>query len=302
MPEREIARRSFIAASLAGAASTALGLRADEPKGRDPSLADEIGITTGSFSQFMATEKESGKLVLMDLPLIMRDEMEMRVIDLMTRNVPSLEPDYLDRFRTEAERRGCIITNLKMNQDVDMAAADREVRKQALDEYRRTIDAAQRLGCRWVRPVPRGKKQLDLKPIAAGFRELIDYATPKGISLLVENNAWISDDPDVIPDLIKTVGPGLSAAPDTGNWTDRARYPGLERAFPLAVTCDFKAKEFDAEGQHPQYDLKRCFEIGWQAGFRGPWCLEHSSKSLDETWRNMIRVRDMLRAWMKAEK
>ena len=74
--------------------------------------------------------------------------------------------------------------------------------------------------------------------------------------------------------LLEDVGRNIAACPDTGNWvSNEVRYKGLALTFPKAVTCDFKARELGPEGQHAAYDLKRCFTIGWEAGFRGPWCL-----------------------------
>jgi hypothetical protein len=295
----KLTRRSFVAASLAGATAAPARLVADEPSKPVGSLAGEIGITTGSFMQHLRANPDLHKTLLLDLPQRMRSELGMRVIDLMTRTLPSFEPAYLDELRSRAEKHGCLITNLKMNQDVDMASPDPSARRAALDEYRRTIDAAARLGCRWVRPAPRGMRP-DMKLLAAGYRELIDYAAPKGISLLVENNAWMRGDPEAIPAVVAAVGHGIAAAPDTGNWTDEVRYLGLAKAFPLAVTCDFKAQQLGPQGEHAPYYLKRCFQVGWDAGFRGPWCLEHFNDTLDGLWRGFARLRDMLRGWMQS--
>lgn len=262
-------------------------------------LTNEIGITTGSFMRHLSVEPKRGKLRLLDLPKIMRDDLDMRVIDLMTRTLASMAPAYLHELRNRAEKAGCIITNLKMNQKgLDMASPDAAKRKRALDEYKRTIDVAQRLGCRWVRPLP-GSQRPDRKRLAAGFRELIDYAAPKGISLLIENNGWIRSDPDAIPSVIKAVDRGLAASPDTGNWTDQARYKGLAQAFPLAVTCDFKAYMLGPNDDHSRYALKRCFQVGWDAGFRGPWCLEHFNETLAGLLRGLARLRELLKNWIK---
>jgi hypothetical protein len=235
---------------------------------------------------------------LLDLPKIMRDELGMRVIDLMTRTMASLEPGYLEQLREQAEKHGCVLTNLKMNQtDLDMDSPDEAIRRKSLDEYKRTIDAAARLGVRWVRPLP-GKQRPDMARHAASYRELIDYAAPKRIQLLIENNGWLSSDPDGIPAVIQAVGRDLAASPDTGNWRDEVRYAGLAKAFPLAATCDFKALTLGPDGQHKAYDLKRCFEIGWDAGFRGPWCLEHFHDDLPSLLREFGLLRDWLKKWM----
>lgn len=278
----------------------ALPLAAGLVKAADvPALSGELGITTGSFMRHLSATAAPGKLRLLDLPRIMRDELGMRVIDLMTATLVSLEPNYLAELRREADDAGCVLTNLKMNQKgIDMTSADAAVRRQALDTYRQTIDAAALLGVRWVRPLP-GPKRPDMGLLRESYRELIDYAGEKGISLLVENFGWMQDDVDAIPTIIRAVGTDLKSQPDTGNWTDAARYDGLTKAFPFAVSCDFKSREIAADGSHTAYDLKRCFDIGWQAGFRGPWCFEHFNNDLAQQFREMALLRDMLRRWMK---
>ncbi len=280
-------RRSFF--------TLAAGTIACRASAADP-LHREVGVTTGSFMRHIT----AGEFRIIDLPKIMRDELGMKVIDLMTATLESVEPRYLERLRKSSADHGCVITNLKMNQKgIDMCSADAAERKRALDEYKRTIDAAALLGARWVRPLP-GNARPDLALVAAGYRELIDYAAPKGIGLLVENFGWMQGDAAAIPDIIARVGPELRAQPDTGNWTsDEVRYSGLAKAFPLAVSCDFKAFEFDAEGKHPRYDLKRCFQKGWDAGFRGPWCIEHFAKDLKQLLGEMVMIRDWLKAWMR---
>lgn len=289
-----LTRRAFLQFSSLAAGAQTLG---SLPSPRVP-LDRKVGITTGSFMRHLSSEAQPGMLRLIDLPSIMRQELGMKVIDLMTATLPSMAPAYLDQLRSSAEAHGCILTNLKMNQPgLDMASPDKVIRAKAITEYKRTIDAAARLGVRWVRPIP-GKRKPDLDLVAAGYRELIDYAAPKGIELLIENFGWIQTDPDAIPRMIASVGRSLHAQPDTGNWTDEARDEGLAKAFPHAVSCDFKAFEFDAHGRHPHYDLKKCFQIGWAAGFRGPWCIEHFAPELKRLLREMGSIRDDLTRWM----
>ncbi|MFO1484320.1 MAG: TIM barrel protein [Verrucomicrobiaceae bacterium] len=267
-----------------------------------PELKLELGITTGSFVRHLVETAQPGKLRLLDLPRIMRDELDMRVIDLMTATLVSLEPKYLEQLRQAAAHAGCVLTNLKMNQKgLDLAAADENLRRESIAVYRKTIDAAALLGVRWVRPLP-GPNAPDLKLLVPSYRELIDYAGEKGIGVLIENFGWMQGDPDAIPNVIQAVGNDLNSQPDTGNWTDAARYDGLTKAFPFAVSCDFKARDFDADGTHKAYDLKRCFDIGWQSAFRGPWCFEHFHNDLAQLFREMGVLRDMLRGWIKASK
>lgn len=296
-----INRRAFLRAAVGGTTVATLSASAADEAKPFP-LAGEIGITTGSFVRHLVTEPRAGKLRLLDLPKLMRDELGMRVIDLMTATLVSLEPDYCEQLRAAADRAGCVLTNLKMNNPgLELGSADEAKHRHALAEYQRTMDAAARLGVRWVRPLP-GPKRPELARLAAGYRELMDYGATRGLGVLVENFGWMQGDPDAIPALIKAAGPGLRAQPDTGNWTDAARYDGLTKAFPFAVSCDFKAKELGPDGSHAAYDLKRCFQIGWDAGFRGPWCFEHQHADFAQLLREMKLLRDLLREWMRAAK
>ena len=56
---------------------------AQQPQLR-PALAGELGVTTGSFVRHLAEKPQAGKLRLLDLPKLLRNEFDMRVIDLMT--------------------------------------------------------------------------------------------------------------------------------------------------------------------------------------------------------------------------
>lgn len=241
------------------------------------------------------------------MPTTRRELLQTAAVSALAATMSRASAQEVARPRFDLARQlgvttGSFVKHLskKMNQkDLDMASPDADTRKRALDEYRRSIDAAQRLGCRWVRPLPSTKRP-DFKWYAAAYRDLIEYAKPRGIELLIENNAWMQDDPSAIPQVIQEVGAGLHAQPDTGNWTAKSRYDGLRKAFPLAVTCDFKAKEFGPNSEHPAYDLHRCFTIGWQSGFRGPWCFEHAHEELPGLWRGLIMLRDLLRKWMES--
>lgn len=293
-------RRDFLHSAL-GAAALASAGRSAAPPVTLPSLTGEIGITTGSFMRHLSIERAAGKLRLLDLPKIMRDELGMKVVDLMTATLVSLEPAYLDQLRAAAADAGCVITNLKINfAQAPLGHADPAVRRAAVAEVQRAMNAAARLGARWVRPLPGGQRA-ELAATAASYRELADYGAERGLTVLVENIGWMKEDADGVPDLIRATGPRIRAQPDTGNWADAVRYAGLAKAFPLAASCDFKALDLGPDGSHAAYDLRRCFQIGWDAGFRGPWAIEHFHADLGQLLREMGLLRDRLRHWTREQ-
>ncbi len=297
-----LTRREFIVSTSAAIATgpAAIAGAVDE---KPAPLAREIGITTSSVGAQLSGGAVDRKFTLLELPKIMREELDMRVIDLNTSSLASFKPAYLDQVRKAADDAGCIMTNLKMNQrNLDMNSRDKAVRDKALAEYKRSIDAASHLGLRWARPLPM-KPKPDYDIHVASYRQLADYAAERKVEMLVENFGWMQADPDSVIKLIKAIGKNVAACPDTGNWnSDKLRYEGLAKTFPIAVTCDYKARNMGPKGEHPLYDLKRCFTIGWDAGFRGPWCLEHANNNTKTLLRELVLLRDMLRKWMAERK
>jgi sugar phosphate isomerase/epimerase len=298
-------RRAFLQTTGAATAMLMLpssGDGAEQPGiNRVPELAGAIGVVSASFSsQFSARSKER-KFTLLELPKILRDELDMRVIDLNTSSVPkfaSVDHKYLDSLRSAADKAGCVITNLKMNQrGLDMNSPNKAVRVKALTEYKRSIDIAAQLGCRWSRPLPQ-KEKPDLAIHVESYKELCDYGAERKVQLLVENFGWMQADSDSVVNLIKSIGSNVAAGVDTGNWnSNELRDEGLKKSFPLAATCDFKAKAMGPNGEHPLYDLKRCFDIAWDSGFRGPWSLEHGNPNTKTLMRELGLLREMLRKW-----
>ena len=295
-----IDRRRFLAttAGLAMTAPASIALaKTDNPLA---SLKNEVGITTSSFSRHLVASPGKGQFSLTDLPRIMRDELDLRVIDLNTTSLGETSTAWLDKVKAAVDKAGCVMINLKMNQrGLDMNSPDDGIRRKALNTYKRSIDAASHLGIPWARPLPL-KQTPDMNTHIASYRELADYGAERNVRLLVENYQWMESDPQSVASLVKAIGRDVSACPDTGNWADnKTRYAGLAASFPLAVTCDFKAKALGKSGQHPQYDLKRCFTIGDDAGFHGPWCLEHANPNRRILFRELAMLRDMLRSWIK---
>ncbi len=295
---REFLRDGGRAIAAGTLASAVVHAADDNEKDRAKTLVDAVGVTTSSLSSQLTGRAKNGKFSLLEFPRILRDELDMRVIDLNTSSLASVDRSYLDRLRDAAGKAGCVLTNLKMNQrDLDMNHRDRSVREKALRQYKRSIDVAAHLGLKWARPLPR-KEKPDMALHVASYRELCDYAAQRKIQMLVENFGWMQSDPDSVVKLVKAIGKNVAACPDTGNWNGNPlRYQGLAKTFPIAVTCDFKARALGANGQHKLYELKRCFKIGWDAGFRGPWCLEHANADTKTLFKELALLRDMLRRW-----
>ncbi|MCB1230341.1 MAG: TIM barrel protein [Verrucomicrobiae bacterium] len=298
-----LSRRRFLEVSAVSVPTLLAETNAATPQTkRIPELAGKLGLVSASLTPHIAAKPNADQFTLLEFPKILRNGLDLEVADLNTMNFPTLAPDYVEKLRKEIDDVGCVATNLKMNQRVDMASADESERAEAMRQYKESVDAAKILGCRWVRPLPRAEAP-NRDRLSAAMDELIDYAGERGITVLIENFGWMMSDPDSVIELADAIGATrVAIGPDTGNWTsNEVRYPGLEKTFPRAVTCDFKAKVLGENGEHEAYNLNRCFEIGWNAGFRGPWCIEHGHADHATALRGIAFVRDSLRRWI-AEK
>jgi len=294
-------RRYFLKTSALVAAAPGFSMAAKQGPVTGAPVTGMIGVTTGSFMSHITYGQEAGKISMLDLPKVMRNDLDMRVIDFMSRTLESFEPAYLEKLRTAVEENKCIATNLKCNQrGVDIASPNDETRKEALQTYRDSIDAAKLLGCRWIRPISGGGKNPNRDRLVESYRELIDYGSEHGVGIIIENVGWIANDPDAIPELIGRVGDDLLAGPDTGNWKDDpTRYAGLTNAYPFAVTSDFKAFQLEPDGSHSKYNLEKCFRTGWDAGFRGPWVIEHFHTDLDGLLAGFREVKNRMQRWIE---
>ena len=299
-----MSRRTFLAtgAALAGAAT----LRARGAVVKNAAWAGEIGLTTSSIFRQMTEGRADRKFGLLDLPKVMRDELGMKVIDLNSGTFESRDPAQLEKFREALDDAGCVVSNVKVNttvlgvkvQDLSIESSDRATREKAIDLYRDWILAANRVGARWVRPFPADQRP-DFSVLVESLTELADFADGLKMAIILENAGWMTSDPDAIPRLVEALDGRIAAQPDTGSWADGLREAGLTKAFPYAVSCDFKFGKLGPAGEHAAYDLKHCFDLSWQAGFRGPWVLEHAGENTKELFGELRLVRDLLKTWIR---
>lgn len=302
-------RRTFLSATATLAASAATAVRARAAVAPNPAWAGEVGLTTSSIFRQMTPGRADRHIGWLDLPKVMRDELGMKVLDFNSGSFASREPAQLDKFRAALDAAGCAVSNIKVNttvlgvkvQDLSIESPDRAVREAALATYRDWMRAASRVGARWVRPFPADARP-DMAVLHASLTELADFADSQNLAVILENAGWMTADADAIPTVIAATGGRLGAQPDTGSWENAAlREAGLKKAFPFAVSCDFKVGRLGPNGEHTAYDLKRCFDLGWQAGFRGPWVIEHAGDNTKELFRELVWIRDQLKRWMRAD-
>ncbi|MSU50298.1 MAG: hypothetical protein EXS37_14635 [Opitutus sp.] len=268
-----------------------------------PAEKIRVGINTSSFAHQRNSSDAAERIRLEDIPAILRDELDMNIIDLESVTLGPRDLPTARKFRVRAEAAGCRIINLKVNaHDLPFDSEDIALREHALTDYRAWIEIAAALGARSLRPYPATQRPR-LETLTESYARLADHGDRHGVVLLIENYKWIETEPKVIPEIIGRLGGRIKALVDTGNWADAGtRRAGLAAAFPHALTCDFKVRELSAAGEHAAFDLEECFMIGRRAGYTGPWCLEHTNPRRRDLLRELRLIKSKLEALEKRER
>jgi len=128
------------------------------------------------------------------------DKMDLTQVPELSTGLPETEKLF--------ERRQLLVTCL--GSSAEMHHADPAKRAAQMDEGRRFIDLAQRLGAPYVRVfgnswVPGEARDVTLVRIAAGLRELGDYARGRNVIVIIESHGDFTDSPTLL-DLMKRAG------------------------------------------------------------------------------------------------
>ena len=140
-------RRQFLRLGFASFASPALvhaATRAD----RHAPLPDSVGINIGSFNRHSQAPDPSQRIDPYDIPQMMREELDVRVIDMLHSTLNTQDRAALDKFRARAERAGCVVSNVKINIRDPFGSDDVAAQRRGLDDYKSWIDVAAILGAR----------------------------------------------------------------------------------------------------------------------------------------------------------
>jgi sugar phosphate isomerase/epimerase len=173
---------------------------------------------------------------------------------------------------------------IMVDQEGDMVAKDKKVRMQSAINHRKWVEIAAYLGCHAIRCNARGGGNTladdpdSLERAAESFGELVDYAKPFKINVIIENHGGLSSDPAWLPALCKKINsPHFGLLPDYGNYpkdiSQKGREEAVRKAMPYAKGVSVKAG-WQPDGTHPAYRLEPLIEVSRKAGYAGFWGIE----------------------------
>lgn len=186
-----LSRRAFLSSLGAGAAVSPALLRAQSKGPRLPVSFSTLGCPEWTFAKILA---EADRLGYGGIELRgIQGEMDLT-------KCPELQGTRLAETRRDIAALGLVITDLGASSN--MHQKDPGERARQLDEGRRFIDLAARLGAPYVRMfgdrVPEGESRADvLKRVADGFRQMADHARGAGVVVLIESHGDFTGSADL---------------------------------------------------------------------------------------------------------
>ena len=203
-------------------------------------------------------------------------------IDMTVYWLPSTADDYLLPLRRLAYRNRVEIYSIGTR--VRLAQPTAELREQQLDELRKWLDVAQKVGATHVRVFGGAKPAgatLDqaIEFAAETLKRGAEYAGARGLILGVEDDGGITDfAKDTIEIVKRADSPWAGMNLDIGNFRPPAVYDQIDMSIPYAVSTHVKTEVVLDDGKtHAPFDLDRVFTLFAAHGFRGYMGLEYEA-------------------------
>jgi len=286
-------RRNFLVTAAAGAASLGLGPAA---RAEDAFNTYPFEISLAAWSLHRTIGEGDGKVPMLEMPRLTREEFGLDAIELVSGMLPSEDPAYLESLAGNAAEHAVTILLIMIDGQGNVGSRGEDQRRQAVENHCRWIDHAAYLKCHSVRMnwggAPRGAEN-DEAQLAAfiemsvePFRQICDYGDSKGISVLIENHGGPSSHPHAMEQLMAAVDhPRFGTLPDFGNFPGEVDiYEGIDRLMPFAKAVSAKCYHFDADsGLETRLDFPRLIEIVCgKHGYDGYIGIEYEGREMGE--------------------
>ncbi|MEO6348774.1 MAG: sugar phosphate isomerase/epimerase family protein [Aquaticitalea sp.] len=206
----------------------------------------------------------------------------------------------LDSLKAKSDVHGVKNVLIMIDGEGNLAASDEKERKQAFENHKKWVDAAQFLGCHSIRVNLFGSDNQDewISNATLGLKPLAEYGQSKGINVIVENHGGFSSNSELLVRVLKNINmDNCGTLPDFGNfcvkrdsgknWDGKCideydRYKGVEEMMPYAKGVSAKSYDFDAEGNETTLDFPRLIKIVKDAGYTGFVGVEFEGSNISE--------------------
>jgi len=224
---------------------------------------------------------------------------------------PEAMQNFVDKCNAEAQKHGLQNVLIMIDGQGDLATADAEERRKAVENHHKWVDAAAGMGCHSIRVNLNGVQEPEAWKAASvdGLTQLATYAKDKNINIIVENHGGLSSNAALLVEVMAEVNmPNCGTLPDFGNFCVKResgdyyqskcieeydKYQGVEELMPYAKAVSAKSYDFDEEGYETKIDYTKILKTVKEAGYTGYIGVEYEGGNLGEK-EGIIATRDLL--------
>jgi sugar phosphate isomerase/epimerase len=269
-------RREFLHGGVQSVAGLAAGAIFGQANAQ-AALNDRLELSIHQFS--LKKLFDEGRLETFAYPDFVKQEFGLTSIEFAVEFCAALRADPKEgaALRDRSKQLGIKHRALLCGAQPALDAPSEMDRQTALEDHLKWAEVAEHLGCEFirVRASSEGVRNKQLAHAAQGIGALCDALGDSPVSVLIENIAGFSRDPDWLVALINRVGPkrvGLIA--DFGNF-DGDIYAGMQRLLPYAKSICTKSWNFDEEGNETTINFARMMRMIKESSFRGCIAIEY---------------------------
>lgn len=248
-------------------------------------VLERIGITTVCFrNQFAATRPQNAAgtapaLTLLDAPRYIADQLGIHNVEVWNRHFDDMSLDYCRQLKAAAAAAGSRITNIQLDGQYDLSAADDTQRMQSIALVKGWMDRAAAVGAPRMRANPGGRPGDPIPDrVIDSFTQLATYGRTINVKILVENHTGLSQPIPGCVEIVRRVNdPFCRALSDWGNSpsdSQEARVKGLSAQFPYLEFISAKEVDFDQNNRHISYDIVPIIRATEASGYRGIYSIE----------------------------
>jgi sugar phosphate isomerase/epimerase len=234
-------------------------------------------LRPGLVAYTYRNELQSKKLTYEDVIRMVAD-FGLEGLDTTVYWFPDTSNQYLASLRRTAYKNGVSLYSVAAR--VHLCQPRPELRQTEIDNAKRWVDVADRLGASHVRvfagPIPKGAtEEQSISWAVEAFRRAADYAGSRGIVIGLEDDGGLTTNAAPTIEIVKRTGsPWAGMNLDTGNFP-KDGYAQIGLSIPYAVSTHIKATVATPEGKKEKTDFDRLFGMFAQGGYRGFVSLEY---------------------------
>ena len=243
-----------------------------------------------------------GKMTNLDFPAKAKNDFGIAAVEYVNVFFKDRARDqtYLSELKKSCDDNEVKSVLIMCDGEGSLGDIDQKIRKEAVENHHKWVEAAQYLGCHSIRVNARGtgSKEEIAKTAAEGLHDLSRYAKQYGLNVIVENHGGYSSDGQWLARVIKATGmANCGTLPDFNNFCIRRekdgdytspcaesydRYQGTKEMMPFAKGVSGKTVDFDQQGNCIETDYYKMLPIVKAAGYTGHIGIEYEGELLSE--------------------